>query len=143
HRRWQPVLQSPRPPARRLRRDPRRDPARSRLRTRRESVATMQRLKTMLSWSSGKDSAWTLLKLQRDPSIEVVGLVTTMNEAFDRVAMHAVRAQLLRAQASAAGLALWEVPLPNPCSNLVYESLMRTMIARATAIGVEAFAFGD
>ena len=102
-----------------------------------------RRLKTLLSWSSGKDSAWTLHKLHADPLIEVRGLVTTINAAFDRVAMHAVRTTLLRKQADAAALPLWEVPIPNPCSNEEYESAMRSLLARARDEHVVAFAFGD
>jgi uncharacterized protein (TIGR00290 family) len=100
-------------------------------------------LKTVLSWSSGKDSAWTLYDLQRDPAIELVGLMTTINTAFDRVAMHAVRTELLRAQARAAQLPLWEIPIPYPCPNDEYERAMRATIERACAAGVEAIAFGD
>jgi len=96
-----------------------------------------------LSWSSGKDSAWSLYLLRRDSSVQVVSLITTINEAFDRVAMHAVRRQLLEQQAEAAGLPLWAVPLPWPCSNDQYETRMREVCARAVAEGVEAIAFGD
>src|SRR5258706_2500648 len=101
------------------------------------------RLKTLLSWSSGKDSAWSLYELRRDPDIEVVGLVTTINSAADRVAMHAVRSELLRVQVEAAGLPLWEVAIPSPCSNEAYEASMGALVARALVRGIEAFAFGD
>ena len=103
----------------------------------------MRRLRTLLSWSSGKDSAWTLHTLRSDPRYDVVGLVTTINAAADRVAMHAVRTQLLRAQARAAGLTLWELMIPSPCSNEEYESVLRTAIARAEAEAIDCFAFGD
>jgi uncharacterized protein (TIGR00290 family) len=103
----------------------------------------MQRLKTLLSWSSGKDSAWALHTLRSDERYDVAGLVTTMNRAADRVAMHAVRSELLRAQAAAAALPLWEVPIPSPCSNDEYEAAMRDVIVRAEEEGVECFAFGD
>jgi uncharacterized protein (TIGR00290 family) len=96
-----------------------------------------------LSWSSGKDSAWSLHLLQQDPQIEVVALLTTLNKEFDRVAMHAVRRELLEAQARAAGLPLWSIPLPWPCSNQQYETRMRSACDRALAEGVEAIAFGD
>jgi len=66
----------------------------------------------LLSWSSGKDCAWTLQVLRARAEVEVVGLVTTFNEAFNRVAMHGVRMVLVEAQAAAAGLPLWAVPLP-------------------------------
>ena len=96
-----------------------------------------------LSWSSGKDSAWALHLLREDPSIEVVALVTTLNEEFDRVAMHAVRHELLELQAESVGVPLWTVPLPWPCSNEQYEGRMRDLVTRALDAGVEAMAFGD
>ena len=101
------------------------------------------RPKALLSWSSGKDSAWALHVLRQRGDVEVVGLLTTVNEAFDRVAMHAVRAELLRAQAEAAGLPLTTVPLPWPCSNAEYEAAMDAALARARRDGVTAVAFGD
>lgn len=80
----------------------------------------------LVSWSSGKDSAWSLYKLQRDPAYRVEGLLTTLNSEFNRVAMHSTRREVLEAQAEAAGLPLHVVPLPWPCSNEAYESAMRT-----------------
>jgi uncharacterized protein (TIGR00290 family) len=100
-------------------------------------------VRTLLSWSSGKDSAWTLHKLRQQGTYDVVGLLTTVNSAFDRVAMHGTRASVLRAQAAAAGLPLIEVPLPWPCSNQEYEAVMRDACASAVAEGIEAMAFGD
>ncbi|NOT70186.1 MAG: adenine nucleotide alpha hydrolase [Hyphomicrobium sp.] len=100
-------------------------------------------LKTLLSWSSGKDSAWALHVLRADPSVEVVGLVTTVNAAFDRVAMHGVRRNILEAQAAAAGLPLHVIDLPWPCSNEVYAKLMGDFVAAQVAGGIEAMAFGD
>ena len=82
----------------------------------------MTRRKALLSWSSGKDAAWVLHVLRLKGKVEVVGLLTTTNGAFDRVAMHGVREVLLETQAEAVGLPLWKVPLPWPCSNEVYES---------------------
>ncbi len=99
--------------------------------------------RVLLSWSSGKDSAWALHELRRRGDVEVVGLVTTLNEAFGRVAMHGVRAELVQAQAAAVGLPLWPVPLPWPCSNEQYETRMRALVQKARAEGVTAFAFGD
>jgi len=96
-----------------------------------------------VSWSSGKDSAWALHLLQQDPDIEVVALVTTLNEQFDRVAMHGVRRELLELQAESVGILLWTVPLPWPCSNGQYEARMRDLCTRAISEGVEAMAFGD
>jgi uncharacterized protein (TIGR00290 family) len=99
--------------------------------------------RVLLSWSSGKDSAWTLHVLQQQPGIEVVGLLTTFNQAADRVAMHAVRRALVEAQARVIGLPLWSVLLPWPCSNDVYEQQMQEAIERARQVGVTHMAFGD
>lgn len=104
-------------------------------------IAFMRRV--LLSWSSGKDSAWALHLLRRDPAIEVCGLVTTLNAQFDRVAMHGTRRTVLEAQARAANLPLWIVPLPWPCSNAEYEQRMAAICHRALAEKVEAVAFGD
>ena len=79
-------------------------------------------MKTLLSWSTGKDSAWSLYVLRQTPGIEVAGLFTTVNAAFDRVAMHAVRRALLEAQAAAAGLPLHVIEIPWPCPNEAYEA---------------------
>ena len=89
--------------------------------------------RVLLSWSSGKDSAWALHVLRQQPDLEVVGLLTTFNEEFDRVAMHAVRRELVEAQAAAAGLPLIPVMLPYPCTNEVYEERMRAAISEAKA----------
>jgi uncharacterized protein (TIGR00290 family) len=97
----------------------------------------------LLSWSSGKDSAWCLHILRQRGQYAVVGLLTTFNEVADRVAMHAVRRELVERQAAAAGLPLWAVPLPWPCSNEQYESLMAQTCAKAVAEGIEGIAFGD
>jgi uncharacterized protein (TIGR00290 family) len=97
----------------------------------------------LLSWSSGKDSAWALHLLRQTPEIHVAGLITTFNSAADRVAMHAVRRALVEAQADSAGLPLWPVELPWPCSNSEYERLMGGVIERAKGDGIAAFAFGD
>lgn len=99
--------------------------------------------KALLSWSSGKDCAWTLHVLRQQAEVEIVGLVTTFNEAFNRVAMHGVRMDLVEAQAAAARLPLWSIPLPWPCSNEIYEQRMRAVIERARDEGVGQFAFGD
>jgi diphthamide synthase (EF-2-diphthine--ammonia ligase) len=97
----------------------------------------------LLSWSSGKDSAWSLHVLRQRAEYEVAGLLTTFNEAAGRVAMHAVRRELVEQQAAAAGLPLWAVPLPWPCSNEQYESLMAQTCAKAVSEGIEGVAFGD
>src|SRR5260370_1333188 len=100
-------------------------------------------MRTLLSWSSGKDSAWALHVLRQQGDVSVVGLVTTINEAFDRVAMHGVRRELVEAQAKGAGLPLHVLPIPYPCPNETYESIMGAFIARQASEGIEAMAFGD
>jgi uncharacterized protein (TIGR00290 family) len=97
----------------------------------------------LLSWSSGKDSAWSLHVLGQRGECEVVGLLTTFNEVADRVAMHAVRRELVERQAAAVGLPLWAVRLPWPCSNEEYESRLAQTCARALREGIEGVAFGD
>lgn len=99
--------------------------------------------RVLVSWSSGKDSAWALHRIRQNADYEVVGLLTTVNAEFDRVAMHGTRRTLLEAQAKAADLPLWVVPLPWPCSNEIYESRMRDICLRAVGEGVEAVVFGD
>jgi uncharacterized protein (TIGR00290 family) len=103
----------------------------------------MKPRRVVLSWSSGKDSAWTLHTLRQDPRFEVVGLATTVNSAFNRVAMHAVRVELLRAQAEAAGLRLYEIPIPWPCANTDYERIMTGFVQQLKQDGVHDMAFGD
>jgi uncharacterized protein (TIGR00290 family) len=100
-------------------------------------------MQTWLSWSSGKDSAWSLEMLRRGGEHQVTGLFTTVNAQFDRVAMHAVRRSLLEAQAQAAGLPLHVIDIPYPCPNADYERIMGTFVAQVRAHGVEAMAFGD
>jgi uncharacterized protein (TIGR00290 family) len=99
--------------------------------------------KVLLSWSSGKDSAWTLHLLRQRPDIQVAALVTTFNSEANRVAMHAVRRALVATQAERIGIPLWAVELPWPCSNPDYEERMRAVCQRATAEGISAVAFGD
>jgi len=99
--------------------------------------------KVALSWSSGKDSAWTLHLLRQMPDVQVVALITTFNSTANRVAMHAVRRALVEAQVERTGIPLWAVELPWPCSNLNYEEQMRSVCQRAMAEGITAVAFGD
>jgi diphthamide synthase (EF-2-diphthine--ammonia ligase) len=101
------------------------------------------RPRAWLSWSSGKDSAWTLEVVRRAGAIDVVGLLTTTNEAFGRVAMHGVRREVLAEQAARVGLPLHEVPLPWPCSNQVYEARMAEACRAAVQAGVSHLVFGD
>lgn len=96
-----------------------------------------------LSWSSGKDSAWALHLLRQSPDLQVVALITSFNQTAGRVAMHAVRRELVERQAAATGLPLWPLELPWPCTNADYEALMADVFRRAVAEKVEAIAFGD
>jgi uncharacterized protein (TIGR00290 family) len=99
--------------------------------------------KTFLSWSSGKDSAWSLHVLRRDPMMEVVGLFTLLSEQFDRVSTHSTRAELLSRQAAAVGLEHRTIKLPDPCTNEQYDEVMRAFAGRCAREGIECMAFGD
>ena len=99
--------------------------------------------RVLLYWSSGKDSAWALHLLRQQPEVELVGLLTSLNTEFQRVSMHGTRQAVLEAQAAAASLPLWTVPLPWPCSNEIYEQRMAEICCHAVAKKVDAVAFGD
>jgi len=99
--------------------------------------------KALLSWSNGKDSAWALHILRRTPDVEVVGLMTTMNEVHQRVAIHAVRLELLERQAEALGLPVQVIDLPSPCTNAQYEAAMGKFVDESKRHGIECIAFGD
>ena len=100
-------------------------------------------IKCLVSWSSGKDSAWTVHVLRQQPDVQMAGLLTTINESAQRVAMHAVRDDVLQAQADALGLPLWRIPIPSPCPNEVYERAMAEAVTRAVGEGFTHIAFGD
>lgn len=100
-------------------------------------------MKILLSWSSGKDSAWALHVLNQQYPTAVAALLTTVNDSVSRVAMHGVRREVLDAQARAAGLPLRIVAIPNPCSNDIYEARMHAAIVSAIADGFTHAAFGD
>ena len=100
-------------------------------------------MRVLVSWSSGKDCAWALHLLKQRPDVEIAGLLTTVNAEFDRVAMHGTRRATLEAQAAAANLPLWSIPLPWPCSNKEYEQRMAAALTRAVAERIDAIAFGD
>jgi uncharacterized protein (TIGR00290 family) len=100
-------------------------------------------MKILVSWSSGKDSAWMLHVLRAERLGTPAALLTTINESADRVAMHAVRSEILRAQAAAAGLPVITVPIPSPCSNEIYEARMAAACRAAVADGFTHVAFGD
>ena len=99
--------------------------------------------KVIMAWSGGKDSAEALWRLQKDPSYEVAGLLTTVTETYQRISMHGVRVALLEAQAAALGLPLFQVLIPTQCSNADYEAKMGAAIAPLLEQGVTAMGFGD
>ncbi len=105
--------------------------------------AMAERPKAWLSWSSGKDSAWSLELARRQGAFDVVALVTTVNSEYGRVAMHAVRETLVQAQAESAGLPLITVPIPYPCPNGAYEAAMAKAMDRAKSDGIRHVVFGD
>ena len=99
--------------------------------------------KTLLSWSSGKDSAWALHLLLQDPEIELLGLFTVMNQKYNRVSMHATRVKLLEQQADAIGLPLQMINLPDPCTNEQCDAIMMRFVMDCAAKGIQCMAFGD
>jgi uncharacterized protein (TIGR00290 family) len=101
------------------------------------------RKKTFLSWSSGKDSAWALHVMRQQPELRIAGLFTTVNQLYQRIAIHAVRLELLERQAEAVGLPLQIINLPYPCSNAQYETAMEKFVEESREAGIECMAFGD
>jgi len=99
--------------------------------------------KTLLSWSSGKDSAWAFHVLRQDPEIDLLGLFTVMNQKYNRVSMHATRLELLQRQAEAVGLSLQRINLPDPCTNAQCDAVMRQFVRESAAKGIACMAFGD
>lgn len=103
----------------------------------------MRRKRVLVSWSSGKDSAWALHLLRQDPSFDVAGLFTTVNQEFGRVSMHATPLDVLRLQAESMGLPLEMIYLPSPCTNAIYGEIMRAFVRRCTDAAIDCMAFGD
>lgn len=97
----------------------------------------------MVSWSSGKDSAWMLYQLQQNNDYEIVGLFTTINSVYSRVAMHGVHTDLLKEQAKSIGLPLHIIELPYPCNNEDYAQIMQKFVEQSESDGIDCFAFGD
>ncbi len=97
----------------------------------------------VVSWSSGKDSAFALHEVRRAGRLEVVGLLTTVTETYQRVSMHGVREALLEAQARSTGLPLLKVSIPSPCPNEVYEKAMGRAVDQMRSMGVTHMVFGD
>lgn len=103
----------------------------------------MNRPKALVAWSSGKDSAYALWETRRRGELDIVGVLTTVTDTFDRVAMHGVREALLDRQAEELGLTCRKVRIPAPCPNEIYESSMGRALAEARAEGITHFVFGD
>jgi uncharacterized protein (TIGR00290 family) len=99
--------------------------------------------KALISWSSGKDSAFALHEVRRAGEFEVVGALTTVTATFGRVSIHGVRQEILRAQCDAAGLPRRIVPIPYPCPNEIYEARIGEAVAQAVADGITHMIFGD
>jgi uncharacterized protein (TIGR00290 family) len=104
---------------------------------------TPPRAKALISWSSGKDSAFALHEVRRAGEFDVVGALTTVTETFGRVSIHGVRQEILCAQLEAAGLPPTIVPIPYPCPNEIYEARMGEAVASAVWDGVSHIIFGD
>ncbi|MDP3692678.1 ATP-binding protein [Bradyrhizobium sp.] len=101
------------------------------------------RPKALISWSSGKDSAFALHEIRRSGEFDVVGALTTVTETFERVSIHGVRQEVLHAQLDAAGLPPRIVPIPYPCPNEIYEARMGEAVAQAVRDGITHIIFGD
>jgi uncharacterized protein (TIGR00290 family) len=97
----------------------------------------------LFCWSGGKDSAMALHELLKRDDVEVVALLTTVTEGFNRVSMHGVRRELLHAQARSIGLPLHEVLIPPQCVNPIYEARMESALRTYLADGIRKVAFGD
>ena len=103
----------------------------------------MRKPKALISWSSGKDSAFALHEVRRAGEFDVVGALTTVTETFDRVSIHGVRQEILQAQCEAAGLSQRIVRIPYPCPNEIYEARMSAAVAAAVGEGITHMIFGD
>jgi uncharacterized protein (TIGR00290 family) len=106
-------------------------------------MPNMSRPKALVSWSSGKDSAYALWEAQRAGELDIVGILTTVTAAFERVSMHGVRELLLDRQAAELGLPCRKLHIPSPCSNEAYEAIMGRAVEAAKAEGITHFVFGD
>jgi uncharacterized protein (TIGR00290 family) len=99
--------------------------------------------KALISWSSGKDSAFALHEIRRSGAFDVAGALTTVTDTFERVSIHGVRQEILLAQLDAAGLPPRIVPIPYPCPNEIYEARMGEAVAQAVRDGITHIIFGD
>lgn len=103
----------------------------------------LKRHKAILSWSSGKDSAYALYQVLQDPQFEIVCLLTTVTDSYKRVSMHGVREELLDLQAKATGIPMEKIRIPSPCTNEIYEEKMTEFLNRWKQKGVHHVIFGD
>ncbi len=103
----------------------------------------MGKPKALIAWSSGKDSAWALHLARQAGDFDIVGALTTVNDAFNRVSVHGLRNELLLEQVEAAGLEPVLVHIPYPCTNAIYEAAMAADVAAAKNRGVTHIIFGD
>jgi len=99
--------------------------------------------KTLISWSSGKDSAWALHLLQQDPKIELLGLFTAMNQKYSRVSMHATGWRCFSVKLRQSVWPIETISLPDPCTNEQYDAIMRPFVTECANKGIECLAFGD
>lgn len=99
--------------------------------------------KVLMSWSTGKDSAWALYQLSQQSDIRVEGLFCTINKTFERTAMHAVRLELLKLQAERLNLPLSIIEIPYPCTNDDYRQIMGDYVAKVQKMDISSFVFGD
>ncbi len=99
----------------------------------------------LMSWSGGKDAAWGLHALRQRGDVAVVGLLTTITEGYERVAMQGIRVDVLQAQAAAVGLPVIEARMPQRASNAIYEGVFASALAQARSRwpGLQHIAFGD
>jgi uncharacterized protein (TIGR00290 family) len=110
----------------------------------RRYAAAMTKTPIVLSWSGGKDAAWTLHALRQRDDVDVVALLTTVTEGYERIAMQGIRVALLHAQARATGLPVVEARMPQRADNATYESVFADGLARARAAHCASdIAFGD
>lgn len=105
-------------------------------------------LPVMVSWSSGKDSAWALHTLRQQPELyEVRGIFTTVTTTFDRISIHSTPRWVLKLQSERLGLPLYEIAIPSPCTNALYEAAMHAFLDRVKALPEDRtathLAFGD
>jgi uncharacterized protein (TIGR00290 family) len=99
--------------------------------------------KAIFCWSGGKDSALALNRVLKEDRFEIVCLLTTLNEHYQRISMHGVRESLLDQQAISIGIPLEKMFVSQRSSNEEYGSKMEAILKRYKSLGVECVIFGD